>query len=159
MKYLNTLFIAATAAAAAHAQLPEHFNPTKLTFPTISEGRELNMSIQVKIPPGQKLSRSYVDIYEQHNGQWTKTANVPIDVLFTAMNGNTIKFSHKQSLNSTTGPIAIDSSLYHCPAQKKGVCVIDNFQGIVQRTPKANSKTIDVNLQGTDPEKYKTPES
>lgn len=155
MKYLIALLISATA----QAQLPEHFNPNKLTFPKIAEGRELNMSIQVKIPPGQKLSRSSVDIYEQVDGQWTKTAKVPIDELLAAMNGNKIRFSHKQQLNATTGPIAIDSSLFHCPANKKGVCVIDNFQGIVQRTPTANAKSIDVNLEGTDPEKYKKPET
>lgn len=118
----------------------------------IGLSQEVELDIQIQIPADHKLATvTLVDVYERLNNSWQKTNSIKLTGLLTLMGQGRMRSLEKVRLRTESGPIAIDTNLNHCPAFKKGLCVIDSFQGILDRKPELSTKRTRLILVGKDP--------
>ena len=156
-KYVLTQIVALVVSAnPCGADLPKHANLHPLSLQPIGETSDLNLNVEIKIPEGQTLHAVGLDpllaIYEKVNGTWQKTGEIEMNGINSILNSSTIHLHEHRGLQTKSGPIAIDSTLFHC-ATKGGFCVIDSFQGIVERRPGLKDNHVTVTLTGTDAKK------
>jgi hypothetical protein len=137
--------------AFASEGLPKHSLAKPLFLYNLAFGNEINLSLDVVLPKDHKLNKgapSALDIYEMVDKKWTKTRSLQMTEYFHL--GNTLSIFEKIKLQTSQGPIAIDSTIYHCDV-KNTHCAIESFQGILQRSETSRQHILKVALAGTTP--------
>ena len=131
--------------------LPGYYKPKELKLTPIQKSTEAYLNINLILPKGQKLNkkaRSEVSIFEKWNGQWQKTGRVNLNNTFSF--GQEIHLKQKVSFQSTSGPTAVGATIYHC-AKDGRFCVIDYYQGLLERSDNEASKVANVKIKATPP--------
>ena len=104
------------------------------------------------MPQGQKLNHaapSKIAIYEREADKWELTEYVNLNDFFSLT--ELIRFQRPISLKSAKSEIKIEASLYHCPKFGRGICVIDDFAGLVKRSQKKVTSEVQISLVGSSP--------
>lgn len=124
--------------------------PIKLD--SVGLGAELNIVAAIQLPKGQKLTQqapSNISIYEQEGKDWVLAETVNINDFFSLT--EMINFKKPIKLKSDSSKLKVTSSLFHCPRFGRGICVIDDFEGLVERNPKKKETNLRVALEGSTP--------
>ncbi len=132
--------------------LPKHSNQKKLELSSVAETDELLIDANILLPQNHVLNKqapSAIDIYEQIEGKWQKTIRLPLKDILDFGRGITLQKRIK--LKTRKGDLAIDSTLYHCHAVTKTMCVIESFQGKIGRNIDVLTKNVSVKLKGSLP--------
>lgn len=90
-------------------------------------------------------------IYEKGGSDWELTETVNLNEFFSLT--EMIRFQKTIKLKFSKSEIKVGMSLYHCPSDHKGLCVIDDFEGVIKRDIKKVSAEVEIKIQGTDPKK------
>lgn len=92
---------------------------------------------------------SSVTVYEQQGKDWVLTETVSLNDFFSLT--EMINFNKPVKLKSETAKLKIETSLFHCPRLGNGICVIDDFEGIVERSAKKKETNLRIALKGSEP--------
>ena len=124
----------------------------KIKLDPVGFGKLLHVGGNIKLPTGQKLKHtapSKVDIYEKEKGQWALTETIDLNQFFAL--SELIYFQKAIKLKSEKSEIKLEASLYHCPRLGRGICVIDDYEGIITRNANKVSSEVKVSLVGSPP--------
>ncbi|MBC7370623.1 MAG: hypothetical protein H7326_03605, partial [Bdellovibrionaceae bacterium] len=126
------------------------FAVQKIQLEPIAFGNSLQISGSMQLPKGQKLNHmapSRVGVYEKQNNRWELTEEIDLNNFFAL--SEMINFQKPIKLNSDKSEIKIEASLYHCFKLGHGICVIDDFEGLVKRSSKKNTSELRLALLGS----------
>lgn len=119
---------------------------------SIGPGKLLHIDGNIQLPKGQKLNKaapSKIEIYEKNEKGWELTDSVNLNDIFTL--SELIDFQKPIKLKSDKSEIKLEASLYHCPKAGRGICVIDDYEGLIKRNPKKASSEVRLSLFGSTP--------
>lgn len=119
---------------------------------SIGQGKLLHIKGLIQLPSGQKLNEkapSQLEVYEKISNQWQRTEVVDLNEFFSMT--ELINFRKPVKLTSDKAEIKVRASVYHCPRVGRGICVIDDFEGVIQRSSKKVSSEVQVALVGSPP--------
>jgi hypothetical protein len=131
---------------------PKSFAEKNIKLGTIGFGKVLHIAGDIQLPKGQKLNKaapSKVAVFEKEANKWELTEEVNLNDFFTFT--ELINFQRAVKLKSDKSEIKIEASLYHCPKLGRGICVIDDFAGLIQRNQKQVTSEVKVSLVGSTP--------
>jgi hypothetical protein len=149
MKTISLLLILVGLSVSALEKLPKHSQMKPLTLQPIGTGNEIDLNIGLVLPEDHILNKgapSAIDIYELIGTSWQKTSSVNLNDFFSV--GNSLSVKNKVSLQTSKGPVAIDSTIFHCD-NKHTHCVIESFQGTTKRVSGVTTSKLAVELHGT----------
>lgn len=130
----------------------QSFAEKTISLPAIGFGKQINISTQIQLPQGQKLNKaapSKITVFEKEGTGWNLTEEIDLNSFFSL--NELIQFQRPVQLKSEKSDIKIEANLYHCPRFGKGICVIDDFVGIIQRKKDKLSSEIKLSLAGSPP--------
>lgn len=128
------------------------FAAEKIQLESIGFGSEFRLKGVVELPKGQKLNQkapSKIAVYELNGNDWVLTENLDLNDFFSLT--ELINFQKPIKLKSKISKIKIEASLYHCPRLGKGICVIDDFEGLIERNDKMKTTDLRLALRGREP--------
>ena len=131
------------------------FAAKQLSLGAIGIGDRLFLNSSVTLPKDHRLNKgapSNLQVFEKANGNWVLTEKVNLNDFFSLT--ELINLQKPVRLRSASSELKITMSLYHCPFDHKGLCVIDDFEGFVKRNKKQVSTELQFTVAGTDPKKY-----
>jgi hypothetical protein len=114
--------------------------------------KRLHLNGKVLLPAGQKLNQkapSKIEIYEMSEKEWLLTEEVNLNDFFSFT--ELILFQKHIPLKSEKSEIKLKASLYHCPKEGRGICVIDDYEGFISRSKNKISSEVQINLKGNNP--------
>lgn len=117
-------------------------------------GNLLHISGSIALPKEHQLNKgapSKIAVYEKDGKEWILADKVNLNDFFNLT--EMIYLQKPVRLKSDRSEIKLEINIYHCPSNHKGLCVIDDFQGIAKRDPKKFVSEINLSLIGTDPKK------
>lgn len=124
----------------------------KLSFEPIGIGSSLKIAALIELPKGQKFNPkapSKINVYEQEGKEWVLTEKVDLNGVFSL--SDMINFRKPVKLKSEVSRIKIEASLYHCPKFGGGMCVIDDFEGVVERSNEKSTTELKLALKARPP--------
>ncbi|WP_413578536.1 hypothetical protein ACLVWU_08360 [Bdellovibrio sp. HCB290] len=128
------------------------FAEKNIKLDSIGFGKLLHIAGHIQLPSGQKLNKaapSKIAIYEKEGKSWVLTEEVNLNDFFVLT--ELINFQRPVRLHSDKSEIKVEASLYHCPKLGRGICVIDDFEGLIKRNSKKVSSEVQVSLIGSTP--------
>ncbi len=128
------------------------FAEIKLKLESIGMGKLLHLNGNVILPKAYKLNKaapSKIAVYEKIDNEWIQTQRMNLSEqggLFDKFD-----FLYPVRLKSNNSEIKIEASLYHCPKLGKGICVIDEYAGLIERNEKKITSEVKLSLVGSNP--------
>lgn len=124
----------------------------KINILPISPGKTIILNGSISLPKGQKLNKaapSNITIFEKIGSDWLQVDKVNLNDFFTISQEFDVKKELK--LQNDSSNLKLMASLYHCDKIKNNFCVIDDFEGLISRSPTAKTNNLHVDLTGTPP--------
>lgn len=143
------------ASQALGEDLPKHNYQQEVKFAAVPMGKSFRLNGKISLPLEQagKLSEpSGITVYEKSGKDWIRTAALP----FSGYDGKLKQLLYNGDLKLTypDQPFALHFTAVHCHETGRGLCVIDHFQGVVDRNPKAKNDKLEFSLIASDPKTY-----
>ncbi|MFZ4402514.1 MAG: hypothetical protein ACOYOK_00290 [Pseudobdellovibrionaceae bacterium] len=123
-----------------------------IKFQSIGYGKLLHIDGEIRLPSGQKLNKaapSKIEVYENEGKGWTLTEKVNLNEFFAIT--ELIGFQKPIRLKSDKSELKIVASLYHCPRMGHGICVIDDYEGLIPRSKTKVTSEVQIVLNGSNP--------
>lgn len=120
----------------------------------IGLGNLLQIKGSIELPKTHQLNKgapSKIAVYEKDGKDWILAEKINLNDFFSLT--DLIFLQTPVHLKSDRSEIKLEISLYHCPSNHKGLCVIDDFEGIAKRDFKKHGSELNLSLIGTDPKK------
>ncbi len=127
----------------------------QLQLNSIGFGNLLHLTGTIELPKVHRLNKgapSKIDVFEKEKGAWVLTEKVSLNDFFSLT--ELIRFQKPIHLRSERSDVKLGISVYHCPEDHKGLCVIDDFEGLIKRSSSKVTSEVTVSIHGTDPTKY-----
>jgi hypothetical protein len=143
MKIISLLLVNAIAVPC--------FAVKTLPLKPVGFGRVLNIAGSIQLPKENQLNKgapSKIAVYEKDGKNWNLAEEINLNDFFSLT--ELIYLQKPIHLKSDHSELKLEVSLYHCPRDHKGSCVIDDFEGIAKRDPKKSDSKINLALVGTD---------
>ncbi|MBX3021472.1 MAG: hypothetical protein KF799_07310 [Bdellovibrionales bacterium] len=131
---------------------PSTLADQNLKLDSIGLGKELLIDGRIQLPSGQKLNShapSKVEVFEKEGSEWVLAENVDLNQFFSLT--ELIAFQRSVKLRSEKSELMLKANLYHCPRTGRGLCVIDDYVGLVQRDKKKPNTKLRLALNGSSP--------
>ncbi len=128
------------------------FAEIKLKLESIGMGKLLHLNGNVILPKAYKLNKaapSKIAVYEKIDNEWMQTQRMNLSEQGDL--SDKFVFLYPVHLKSNNSEIKIEASLYHCPKMGKGICVIDDYAGLIKRSDKKITSQVQLSLKGSNP--------
>lgn len=125
-----------------------------LSLKPVGLGNLLHITGSIELPKEHQLNKgapSKIAVYEKVGSDWQLAERINLNDFFSLT--EMIYLQKPVKLKSDRSEIKLAVSLYHCPSNHKGLCVIDDFEGIAKRDSKKFVSELTLSLKGTDPKK------
>ena len=133
-------------------ELPQKPYQQSIKFPPVNqEAKSINISGTVKIPMQQQpnlAAPNFVKVYQFSPKGWEEIGKYGFKPY--ADHGS-MEFSQELKLGQSDQKFALHITVSHCHKNGRGLCVIDHFQGVVDRSLNAKLKLVNFKLDASDP--------
>jgi hypothetical protein len=125
---------------------------TKILMDSIGYGKLLQIDGRISLPKGQKLNQAapnQIEVFEKEGKNWVLTEKVELRDFFAF--SEIFNFYKPIKLRSESSNIKIKAELFHCARSGHGTCVIEAFEGAINRAPAKTTSEVHISLKGTMP--------